>query len=110
MEWLVNNWGSILILVLVVIGLIFLVKNDKAKAKQWLLLAVLEAEKEFGSKTGTIKLRYVYDMFLSTFPILAKFISFEQFGEMVDEALAEMKHLIDTNMAVFNLVSPGKDE
>ena len=110
MEWLVNNWGSILILVLAVIGLIFLILNDKAKAKQWLLLAVIEAEKEFGSKTGAVKLRYVYDMFLSAFPLLAKFISFEEFGAMVDEALEQMKHLINTNMAVFNLVSPGKDE
>lgn len=110
MEWLVNNWGTILILVLAVIGLIFLILNDKAKAKQWLLLAVIEAEKEFGSKTGAVKLRYVYDMFLSAFPLLAKFISFEEFGVMVDEALEQMKHLINTNMAVFNLVSPGKDE
>lgn len=105
MEWIVNNWGLLLIPVMVVAGLIYLIRNDKEKAKKWLLLACLEAEKEFGSKTGVIKLRYVYDMFLATFPVLSKFVSFEQFSNMVDAALEEMKHLINTNMAVFNFVN-----
>ena len=105
MEWIVNNWGLLLILVMVVAGLIYLIRNDKEKAKKWLLLACLEAEKEFGSKTGVIKLRYVYDMFLATFPLLSKFVSFEQFSDMVTAALEEMKHLINTNMAVFNFVN-----
>jgi len=90
---------------MVVAGLIYLIRNDKEKAKKWLLLACLEAEKEFGSKTGAIKLRYVYDMFLATFPVLSKFMSFEQFSNMVDTALEEMKHLINTNTAVFNIVN-----
>lgn len=105
MEWIVNNWGLLLILVMVAAGLIYLIRNDKEKAKKWLLLACLEAEKEFGSKTGAIKLRYVYDMFLVKFPVLSKFMSFEQFSNMVDTALEEMKHLINTNMAVFNFVN-----
>lgn len=105
MEWIVNNWGLLLILVMVVAGLIYLIRNDKEKAKKWLLLACLEAEKEFGSKTGVIKLRYVYNMFLARFPVLSKFMSFEQFSNMVDTALEEMKHLINTNMAVFNFVN-----
>lgn len=105
MEWIVNNWGLLLILVMVVAGLIYLIRNDKEKAKKWLLLACLEAEKEFGSKTGVIKLRYVYNMFLARFPVLSKFMSFEQFSNMVDTALEEMKHLINTNMAVFNIVN-----
>lgn len=104
MEFVVNNWGLMLIALLIIVGLINLISNDKEKAKKWLLLAVLEAEKEFGSKTGAIKLRYVYELFLSTFPLLSKFISFEQFSTMVDEALEEMKHLINTNDAVSNYV------
>lgn len=105
MEWIVNNWGLLLILVMAAAGLIYLIRNDKEKAKKWLLLACLEAEKEFGSKTGVIKLRYVYNMFLARFPVLSKFMSFEQFSNMVDTALEEMKHLINTNMAVFNIVN-----
>ena len=36
--------------------------------KQWLLLAVTQAEKELGEKTGQLKLRYVYDLFIKTYP------------------------------------------
>ena len=99
-----------LIVLLVIVGLISLIMNDKEKAKKWLLLAVLEAEKEFGSKTGTVKLRYVYELFLSTFPLLANFISFEQFSQMVDEALEEMRHFINTNMAIYKYVNGIEEE
>lgn len=104
MEFLVNNWGYLLIVLAIALGLVDLVRNDKEKAKKWLLFAVLEAEKEFGSKTGAIKLRYVYEMFVKTFPMLAKFTSFDEFSKMVDLALDEMKHLIDTNVKVFEYV------
>ena len=104
MEFIVNNWGFLLIILAVIVGLINLVRNDKVKAKQWLLFACIQAEKAFGSKTGVIKLRYVYSMFIATFPILSKFISFEQFSEMVDDALTEMQHYIDTNMKIFEYV------
>ena len=68
--------------------------------KEWLLYAVTEAEKELGSGTGQLKLRQVYDKFLSRFTSLAMLISFEQFSALVDEALIEMKRLISTNHAV----------
>ena len=35
--------------------------------RQWLLFAVTEAEKSLGSGTGKLKLRQVYDMFLTKF-------------------------------------------
>jgi hypothetical protein len=68
-----------------------------SKVKQWLMYAVVKAEKEFGSKTGAIKLRFVYDLFLSKFPSVAKVISFEAFSKYVDEALETIKETIQTN-------------
>jgi hypothetical protein len=65
--------------------------------KEWLLYAVIQAEKDLGSGTGQIKLRYVWDMFLKTFPALASVVSFEMFSALVDEALEQMKHLLATN-------------
>ncbi|MFR6482019.1 MAG: hypothetical protein ACLUPD_10785 [Anaerotignum faecicola] len=46
--------------------------EQREKVKEWLLLAVTEAEKELGSGTGQLKLRYVYDLFLRRFPAVAK--------------------------------------
>lgn len=65
--------------------------------KEWLLFAVIQAEKELGGGTGQIKLRYVWDMFLKTFPALASVVSFEMFSALVDEALEQMRHLLATN-------------
>jgi hypothetical protein len=68
--------------------------------KEWLLFAVVQAEKELGAGTGQIKLRYVWDMFIQTFPALAPVISFEMFSKLVDEALDQMRHLLETNKDV----------
>ena len=68
--------------------------------KQWLLLAVIEAEKQLGSGTGTIKLRYVYDLFINRFKFMSKIITFEMFSQLVDEVLDTMRHLIETNQSI----------
>ena len=56
-----------------------------------------QAEKELGGGTGQIKLRYVYDMFVTKFPVVSNFVTFETFSYMVDEALIKMRHLLETN-------------
>ena len=52
-------------------GIYQFIKLEKDKqleiVKEWLLLAVVEAEKKLGGGTGQIKLRYVYDMFIEKF-------------------------------------------
>ena len=68
--------------------------------KEWLLLAVVEAEKALGSGTGQVKLRYVYDLFLSKFKYLSLIISFSQFSMLVDEALDTMRDMISNNKQV----------
>lgn len=68
--------------------------------REWLLLAVIEAEKALGSNTGQLKLRYVYDLFLSKFKYLSLVISFPQFSLLVDEALETMRDMISNNKQV----------
>lgn len=79
------------------------------QVKQWLLFAVAKAEKELGSGTGKIKLRYVYDMFIAKFPAIALFISFTEFANLVDEALQKLEELMKENIEVNNLIN-GEDE
>ena len=69
-----------------------------------MLYAVTVAEKELGGGTGALKLRYVYDWFARTFPWLAKMISFEYFSEMVDDALEQMKKMLESNKAAKEFV------
>lgn len=75
------------------------------KVREWLLWAVTEAEKELGGGTGKLKLRQVYDLFVTRFPWLAKIVSFELFSDMVDDALDEMREMLKNNQAVKALVN-----
>lgn len=64
---------------------------------EWLLNAVTQAEKLFGSGTGQLKLSYVYDLFLQRFPQLKSIISFDTFSSLVDNSLDQLKTLIKEN-------------
>lgn len=67
------------------------------KVKKVLLLWVVEAEKELGDGTGQLKLRYVYDLFVLRFPVVAKVVKFETFSMWVDEALEQVEELLQEN-------------
>ena len=113
MKFLIENWYFIiLLLAIVVVAVIAIVKFFKqptdaqiAKVKEWLLLAVTEAEKIFGGQTGQLKLRYVYDLFLTRFPAIAKMISFEMFSMLVDEALEKFRNILNSNTAIQKYVN-----
>ena len=76
---------------------------------EWLLLAVVQAEKELGGGTGEIKLRYVYDKFIQKFGKMAMIISFEQFSDMVDVALDKMREMLSSNTQLANYVNNSKE-
>lgn len=80
------------------------------KVKEWLLYAVLEAEAEFGGGTGQLKLRYVYDLFLSKFPDIAKVITFATFSALVDEVLEDMRHILETNLDITYALGIGGEK
>lgn len=80
-------------------------KEQLQKVREWLLMAVIEAEKIFGSGTGKVKLRYVYDLFVSRFTWLVKIVPFETFSNLVDDALVEMRELLANNQAIASLVN-----
>ena len=84
--------------------------SQLASVKEWLLYAVAKAEKELGSGTGQLKLRYVYDMFILRFGNLSKVISFAAFSMLVDETLDIFKAMLDTNKSVNKYVGYSDPE
>lgn len=112
MEFIINYWYIILGVVTIFIVAGFAIykfaglptKEQIKKIKEWLLYAVTMAEKELGSGTGQIKLRSVYDLFVTRFPTMAKLISFETFSKWVDEALDSMEGMLETNEKVRALI------
>ena len=115
MEFIINYWYIIVAVIaaLVVAGVAiyryFGLPSDAqlAKVREWLLWAVTEAEKELGGGTGKLKLRQVYDLFVTRFSWLARVVSFELFSDMVDDALEEMREMLKNNKAVKALVNGG---
>ncbi len=78
-------------------GVIATFINEKKSCKQWLILVVSETEKALGSGLGELKLREAHKQFVSLYPMLAKFITFERFKKWVDKALEQMKILLVNN-------------
>lgn len=116
MEFIIDNWyifvaaicGIVVAATLVMKFFNLPTASQLAKVKEWLLWAVTEAEKDLGGGTGALKLRQVYDLFVTRFPWLAKVISFALFSKLVDEALEKMREMLKTNTAVKALVE-GKE-
>ena len=106
--WLINNLDVIIGIICLVLVAGFgvyqftLLGKDKQidKIKEWLLFAVIQAEQQLGGGTGKVKLRYVYDMFVTKFKVISLLISFEDFSFMVDEALDIMRNMLESNEAI----------
>lgn len=97
----------ITVIILLVTGVIALQYKNFG---EWLVYAVTEAEQCLGSGVGELKLRYVYDLAISKFPIVAKLIPYTTFKKLVDVALIKMKEMIATNGKIADLVIPVKSE
>ena len=112
MEYILNNWplvvAAIAVLVVAIVAVLNFIQKPTDEQiesfRQWILFIVIRTEKKLGSGTGKLKLRYAYDKFLERFPYLAKFISFDKFSEYVDQALEQMKELLNTNSNIQNYV------
>lgn len=118
MEFIIDNWPAIIAIIAgIAIVVIWVIKFFNSSTEEqlkdvseWLIFATSLAEKELGCGTGPLKLRSVYDMFLSKFPWMAKIITFDRFSKLVDEALPAMRELLENNSAVQNYVNGSNEE
>ncbi len=108
MEWLAENWQNIALCVLAILIVVYGLMSGKAK--EWLKYAVCVAEKELKGKTGQIKLRYVYDMFVEQFPAFATVVPFTVFSKWVDLAIVWMKEQIDKNVYIKALIEGTEND
>lgn len=107
------------ILILIIIGMVIAISVYKfmklskeqqiENIKQWLVFACLEAEKMLGGKTGQVKLRYVYDLFVSKYKFISCLIPFDTFSKWVDDSLIDMRNMISTNEAIRKIVEKGNE-
>jgi len=99
----------IAVLIIALIAAVILAANVSA-FRNWLVYAVTEAEAKFGGKTGKLKLRYVYDLAVEAFPVLAKTLPFSFFSWAVDAALLIMRGMIEDNKQIADIVSKKEED
>lgn len=107
MEWLVNNWQTVLFVALLVIAGAYGIMAGKVN--EWLKAIVAEVEKDLGSGTGQLKLRKAYEKFVAAYPVFKTIVPFALFQYWVDEALKWLAHQLETNTKLYDYVGAKKD-
>ena len=97
MKWIIDNWSLLVVAVVIVT---YVIISGKKSVQEWLLYGVFMAESEWGSGTGKLKLRTVYDMFVTKYPIISKLLPFSVFSLWVDEVLKEMRRILEENIDI----------
>ena len=92
-EFLVNNWDSVLLTAVIVAAVIVPIVTGKKKVIYKMLYAlVTEAEKTFGSGTGSLKLSYVLEKLYASLPALLKLlIPCSTLQKWIEKALLDAK-------------------
>lgn len=105
------HYFDILILILIIAGVFIKMKNLICNnLVEWLVMRVGDAEIYLGSKTGQMKLREVYNAFVSGRPVLSIFISFDKFRELVDVALEKFESMLSDNGVIKEWYDKKKEE
>lgn len=105
---MVKVWIAVIVVAVIALAVAAYKLFGIDKIKSWLLWAVTQAEKEFGSGTGKLKLAFVYDMFIAKFPKLQIIVPYKLFSALVDEALVLMKEMLK-NEKIMALVENKKE-
>lgn len=102
------DWKEVIVCVITLVVGGFVALQFKS-FKQWLVYACSEAEEYFGSGSGQLKLRYVYNLAVeSKFGFITKIITFNMFSNFVDGALVKMREMIENSPAIAKILTGTK--
>ena len=98
-NFLFQNWDSILVATILIIGILILVKRGETKIlKQILFGLVTQAEQEYGDGTGKLKYAKVADWIYQRIPAVLKVLfTAKDLEKLIEEALDSAKTAWDSN-------------
>ena len=98
-QFLAANWDSALVVLVFIIVLAVLIKRGETKILDKILFnLVTQAEKQFGSGTGSLKFAVVADWIYQRIPAVLKLLFTEKdITNMIESALEEAKKAWGTN-------------
>ena len=106
-EFFTANWDSILAaLVVIIVAVVAVVKQEKAVIFKMLFSLITEAEKQYGSGTGELKLSSVVSQLYAKLPAAATIIPVGTVEKWVEDALAQAKEKWAKNDKVANYIAP----
>lgn len=93
LTFLAKNWDSVLVIVAFLAVVVVLIKRGETKIlKQILFNLVTQAEKQFGSGTGSLKYAAVADWIYQRIPAVLKLLfTSSDIDKMIEAALEEAK-------------------
>lgn len=93
LTFLAKNWDSVLVIVAFLAVVVVLIKRGETKIlKQILFKLVTQAEKQFGSGTGSLKYAAVADWIYQRIPAVLKLLfTSSDIEKMIEAALEEAK-------------------
>lgn len=98
-EFISSNSANIIFVctVLLIVGIALAVMwkcGRKKQVKAFILKAVVEAEKIYGSKTGQIKFNAVVSWFYDRYPLVGLFISKDTLKEYIQEGFDKLEEIL----------------
>lgn len=99
LTFLAKNWDSVLVIVAFLAVVVVLIKRGETKIlKQILFNLVTQAEKQFGSGTGSLKYAAVADWIYQRIPAVLKLLfTSSDIEKMIEAALEEAKQAWGAN-------------
>lgn len=106
LEFLQSNIYSILVVLIIIVGLLFLYKRGNKETVNKIVLAlVIKAEKALGSGTGEFKYALVVENVYKVLPtILTILITKKELDNMIESAVDYMKVYLEKNQGEIDLL------
>lgn len=96
MNFITTYWSSILVVLLMLIGLLFIYKKGKKEfVRQVVLSLVVQAEKNLGSGTGELKYAMVVENVYRVLPVVLKLlITKSELDKLIEDSVQYLKQYL----------------
>lgn len=95
-EWIMNNPIELAVIAIIIIGVCLLIYKDRKDVLyKAALMAVARAQLAWGSDVGKLKFAEVYAYLKTNYPVITFFISSALLTKIIEDALEELKRLIE---------------
>lgn len=112
LKFALQNWDSLLVVVGFLALIVVLIKRGETKVlKKILFNLVAQAEKQFGSGTGTLKFAAVTDWIYQRIPAILKLLFTEKdISNLIETVLEEAKKAWGTNENIQEYIEAAEGE